>query len=312
MDLYAITAYTIGIALDFIFGDPRRMPHIVRVIGFVIGKGESIMVSLLGRSVLAGIFFWIGIVALFVVAYLILSHLLFITDPWLKVVFDALIIFQCIAFKDLVKHVRAVKQALSKSITKARQRISWIVGRDTDRMDKSDVCRAAIESGSENLNDAVIAPLFWLALFGPIGALVFRIANTLDAMVGHRNERYEKLGKASARIDDLLNFIPARLCCLLILGFRNSLHWRHLRTDAIKHPSLNAGWPEAAMAKRLNVVIGGKMYENGQLVQTAEMNAGAPQPTPNDIERSIQVMSYAYFAMIAIVFAVTILPIPWR
>ncbi|MBL4574700.1 MAG: cobalamin biosynthesis protein, partial [Opitutaceae bacterium] len=125
--------------------------------------------------------------------YLILSNLLFAINPWVKIVFDALIIFQCLAFKDLVKHVRAVKQALEQNIKKARQRVSWIVGRDTDRMDTSDVCRATIESGSENLNDAVIAPLFWLALFGPLGVLIFRITNTLDAMVGHRTERYEKL-----------------------------------------------------------------------------------------------------------------------
>jgi adenosylcobinamide-phosphate synthase len=312
MDLTLIAAYVIGVTLDFIFGDPRRMPHIVKAVGSCISKGETLVVAILGRSIFSGIILWVSVVALFVVLYLILSSLFLAINPWLKVVFDALIIFQCIAFKDLVKHVRAVKNALHQNINLARKRVSWIVGRDTDQMDSSDVCRATIESGSENLNDAVIAPLFWFALFGPIGALIFRVSNTLDAMVGHRNERYENLGKASARIDDLLNFIPARLCCLLILGRRNALHWRNLHSDAVKHPSFNAGWPEAAMAERLGVVIGGRMYENGQLVQTAEMNPGAPQPTPNDIERSVQVMHYAYFAALAIILVVTILPIPWR
>jgi adenosylcobinamide-phosphate synthase len=312
MDLSLIAAYVIGIALDFIFGDPRRMPHIVKAAGTIISKSEALAAALFGRSILAGIILWTGVVAFFVVIYLILSGLFLAMSPWLKVVFDALIIFQCLAFKDLVKHVRAVNQALKQSIEKARKRVSWIVGRDTDRMDASDVCRATIESGSENLNDAVIAPLFWLVLFGPLGALVFRITNTLDAMVGHRTERYEMLGKASARIDDLLNFIPARLCSLFILGAHNARHWRNLRADAVKHPSINAGWPEAAMAKRLGVVIGGKMYEDGQLVQTAEMNAGAPQPTSTDIERSVQIMFRAYLTAIVIGFVVIVLPLPWQ
>ena len=132
MDPYAIIAYTMGIALDFTFGDPRNMPHIVRAIGFMINKGESIVTSLIGRSVFSGILLWIGVIAFSVICYLLLSHLFFTVDPWLKVVFDALVIFQCIAFKDLVKHVRAVKQALNKSITKARKRVSWISGRDTE------------------------------------------------------------------------------------------------------------------------------------------------------------------------------------
>jgi adenosylcobinamide-phosphate synthase len=312
MNLYLITACVIGIALDFIFGDPRRMPHIVKTIGSSISKGETLVVGILGRSILSGIILWASVVALFVVSYLILSQFLFAINPWMKVSFDALIVFQCIAFKDLVKHVRAVKNALHQNIKLARKRVSWIVGRDTNHMDSSDVCRATIESGSENLNDAVIAPLFWFALFGPLGALIFRVANTLDAMVGHRNERYENLGKASARIDDLLNFIPARLCCLLILGRRNALNWRSLHSDAVKHPSFNAGWPEAAMAKRLGVVIGGRMYENGQLVQTAEMNAGARQPDPSDIERSVHIMLRAYLTAIVFCFVVIILPLPWQ
>ena len=154
--------------------------------------------------------------------------------------------------------MRKVQIELDSSLEEARRRVSYIVGRDTERMDESDVCRAAIESGSENLSDAVIAPLFWYVVAGPWGILIYRIANTLDTIVGHRNQRYERFGKFSARVDDVLNFVPARISELLVLGFRRIGEMPGLAPDARKHASLNAGWPEAAMARFLGVVIGGQ------------------------------------------------------
>jgi len=294
MSTHFIFAAAIGVALDFVFGDPVRMPHIVRLIGYLCVVLEKRLVALLGRNVFSGLILWLILVGGFGLAYHNIARFLEDLNPWARVLFDALIIFQSIAFKDLVKHIRAVKTALHANLETARDRVAMIVGRDTNQMDESDICRAAIESGSENLNDAVIAPLFWLVALGPIGALVFRISNTLDAIIGHRTERCEKFGKISARIDDVMNFIPARLCSLLILLPKEFRNWRKLKPDAQKHPSLNAGWPEAAMAKRLGVVIGGRMYEKGKLVQTAEMNEGARQPTPKDIERCIQQMRETY------------------
>ncbi|MBK1878673.1 adenosylcobinamide-phosphate synthase CbiB [Pelagicoccus mobilis] len=287
-------ALGLGVALDFVFGDPRKMPHLVRFVGALAVKGESLLVSSIGRRVFAGMILWLGIVGICLGGYWAVALLLEMVGSWAKVVFDGILVFQCIAYRDLVKHVLAVKSGLEQGIEQGRKRVSWIVGRDTDRMEEDDVCRAAIESGAENLNDAVIAPLFWIAVLGPIGGLLFRISNTLDAMVGHRTERFEKLGKVSARVDDVLNFIPARLCCVLLLTFREAPNWRELRKDAKKHPSFNAGWPEAAMAKRLGVVIGGRMYERGQLVQTAEMNEGRPQPTRADIAGATRLMGTAY------------------
>lgn len=121
-------------------------------------------------------------------------------------------------------------------------------------------------------------------------------------MIGHRNARFEKIGKVSARMDDVLNFIPARLCSLITYGSWDLRAWWQLRSDANKHPSWNAGWPEAAMAKRLNIVIGGEMYKDGKLLHTQTMNTGAPQPNANDIWRSIGVMRRTYaFSLIAAV-----------
>ncbi len=299
---YAI-ALGIGVALDFVLGDPRRMPHIVKFVGSLAVIGEKKLVNAIGRSVFAGLILWLGIVLVCVGAYWGISWVLELVGHWVKLAFDGLLIFQCIAYRDLVKHVLAVKSGLERGLEEGRKRVSWIVGRDTEQMEEDDVCRAAIESGAENLNDAVIAPLFWFALFGPVGALLFRISNTLDAMVGHRTERFEKLGKVSARIDDGLNFIPARLCCVLLLKLNEARKWRRLKADAKLHPSFNAGWPEAAMAKRLGVVIGGRMYEGGELVQTAEMNKGAAQPNRLDVARCTHFMGIAYAKCLALILA---------
>ncbi|MBC2607734.1 adenosylcobinamide-phosphate synthase CbiB [Pelagicoccus albus] len=290
-----------GVALDFIFGDPRRMPHLVRAVGWLAVQGEKAVVTTLGRTVVGGFFLGAGILAICLGCYLGVVTLLAGWSPWAKVAFDAIVVFQCVAYRDLVKHVLEVKRGLENSLEQGRQRVSWIVGRDTERMEEDDVCRAAIESGAENLNDAVVAPLFWAAFLGPVGALVFRISNTMDAMVGHRTERFEKLGKVSARIDDILNYLPARLCCVLILKLGQCFGWRRLKSDAKKHPSFNAGWPEAAMASRLGVVIGGRMYEGGELVQTAEMNEGARQPGRDDVEKATQVMGVAYFKLLVLI-----------
>jgi adenosylcobinamide-phosphate synthase len=296
MELELFIACILGLALDLIFGDPRKMPHLVKLAGNLIPRLEAFWVKLTGRTVLCGFGLWLSLNVTMLGGYLLIRFVLVSLNPWLALPLDAVVVFQSIAFTDLTKHVAAIADALSVSIEKARERVSWIVGRDTSRMDESAVCRAAIESGSENYNDGAIAPLFWLLLFGPAGALFFRLCNTLDAMIGHRNERYEKVGKISARIDDILNFISARICSLILFGSWNLKAWWQLRADARKHPSWNAGWPEVAMAKRLNIVIGGEMYLHGKLVQTQTMNTGAPQPTANDIRRSIAVMrqTYAY------------------
>lgn len=299
---YAI-ALGIGVGLDFVLGDPRKMPHIVKLVGMLAVEGEKRLVASLGRSVFAGLILWLGIAAICVGGYLLLTAGTESLGHWAKLLLDGVLLFQCIAYRDLVKHVVAVKRGLDRSLQAGRQRVSWIVGRDTERMEEDDVCRAAIESGAENLNDAVIAPLFWFALFGPLGALLFRVSNTLDAMVGHRTARFEQLGKVSARIDDALNYFPARLCCLLLLKLNEARHWRRLKGDAVKHPSFNAGWPEAAMAKRLGVVIGGRMYEKGKLVQTAEMNQGARQPGRADILRATELMGVAYAKCLGLILA---------
>ncbi len=305
MELPTFIACILGLALDFFFGDPRKMPHIVKLTGRLIPILENAWVCLTGRNVLSGAGLWLSLNGLMLGSYFLIRTSLHHFNPWFTVPLDAVVVFQSMAFTDLIKHIRAITDALGVSLEKARERVSWIVGRDTSPMDESAICRAVIESGSENYNDGAIAPLFWLLLLGPVGILFFRICNTLDAMTGHRNERFEKVGKASARIDDVLNFIPARLCSMILYGRWNLKAWWRLRTDAKKHPSWNAGWPEAAMARRLGIVIGGEMYVNGVLLHTETMNSGAPQPTAGKVLRSIEIMQKTYAC--SLIFAVSIL-----
>jgi len=161
------------------------------------------------------------------------------------------------------------------------------VGRDTANLDASETSRAAIESVAESANDAVIAPLFWSIVAGAPGALLYRTSNTLDSMVGHRTEAYEKFGKISARIDDLLNWLPARLTAMVFCLLNRSVSWNVVRREAAVHASPNAGWGEAAMAYALNVRLGGDNFYDGQRVAGPIFNPDGRTTTPADIAASL-------------------------
>ena len=170
------------------------------------------------------------------------------------------------AQKSLVQHVRAVANALRLSVADGRRSVAMIVGRDTGEMDGPAIARAAIESAAENLSDGVTAPAFWFLIGGLPGLLIYKISNTADSMIGHRTPRYEQFGWAAARFDDLLNLIPARLTAALIwLTTRPAGVWPAIIADARRHRSPNAGWPEAAMARVLNLALSGPRSYGGKL-----------------------------------------------
>jgi adenosylcobinamide-phosphate synthase len=165
----------------------------------------------------------------------------------------------------LADHVSAVARALRLSVPEGRRAVAMIVGRDTAAMDGPAVARSAIESGAENFSDGVVAPAFWFAVAGLPGLLAYKLVNTADSMIGHRTPRHESFGWASARLDDLLNLVPARLSALLlwITGPRGD--WRGIVADARLHRSPNAGWPEAAMARVLDVALSGPRSYHGKM-----------------------------------------------
>ncbi len=210
-------------------------------------------------------------------------------------VFQALVASVFLAHKSLFLAVERVAEALQKSPAQAREAVAHIVGRDTRNLDAHEISRAAIESLAENSSDGVIAPLFWLAIFGLPGIAVYKAINTADSMVGHRNDRYRDFGRASARLDDLVNWLPARLTALFygLAAFITSPQngraaWRAAMRDAPAHTSPNAGWPEAALAGALGFGLGGTRAYGGKILHLPEMGRGRRDLQGRDIRQALK------------------------
>jgi adenosylcobinamide-phosphate synthase len=229
-------------------------------------------------------------------------------------ILETLVIYQAIAAMDLSRHVKAIIVPLANGkLIAARRRLAWIVGRDTEALSESEISRAAIESVAESTTDAVIGPLFWTFVAGAPGALLYRTANTLDSMVGHRTDAYEKFGKASARIDDALNWLPARICAGAFCLFRSAVRWKTIRREATAHASPNAGWSEAAMAYAIGVRLGGDNFYDGQRVHGPVFNAAGRAAAAADIASSLvwmwRIAGMCAAAFIALSFALTFSPL---
>jgi adenosylcobinamide-phosphate synthase len=232
-------------------------------------------------------------------------------------VFEALLASTLLAQKELGRAVKAVADGLNLSLQSGRRAVSQIVGRDPDALDEPGVAKAAIESLAESTSDGVVAPLFWLLVGGLPGIVLYKAANTADSMVGHRNERYAEFGWASARFDDLLNWIPARLTALLVAGAAFLVRpadpehaWSTALRDARKHASPNAGWPEAAFAGALGFTLGGPRAYDGQVHDLPAFGDGRADLTALDILKSLELywMAMNLLLGIAIVLGVAL----WR
>jgi adenosylcobinamide-phosphate synthase len=278
----------IAIALDCLLGDPRGWPHVARVAGRLAAFYEKLLTARLRRSVPLGLLFWLLVTGTMLAAYAALWRLCIAFNPVAARILETLVIYQTIAATDLSRHVKAIIQPLGSSdLVCARNRLAWIVGRDTQSLEESDISRAAIESVAESTTDAVIAPLFWGFIAGAPGALIYRTANTLDSIVGHRTDAYEKFGKASARIDDLLNWLPSRLCAAVFCLFSSAVRWNTIRREAAAHASPNAGWSEAAMAYALGIRLGGDNSYDGQSIHGPVFNASSRAAAAADITASL-------------------------
>ena len=209
-----------------------------------------------------------------------------------------------LAQRSLVEHVGAVAAALERSLDEGRAAVARIVGRDPRSLDRAGVARAAIESAAENFSDGVVAPAFWFLLGGLPGIVLYKAVNTADSMIGHRDARYLEFGRAAARLDDLLNWIPARLAGLLICLAAPARLPAALRTmwrDARLHRSPNAGWPEAAMAASLGLALAGPRIYGGVITDDPYLNAGASRDaTPADIRRAVALVWRAWGLLLAL------------
>lgn len=216
-------------------------------------------------------------------------------------VLEALAVAILIAQKSLVDHVRAVATALRQSVAEGRRAVAMIVGRDTTEMTGPDISRAAIESAAENLSDGVVAPVFWYLILGLPGILAYKLINTADSMIGHMTPRYLEFGWASARLDDVLNLIPARVTALLIALTHGWVDPAPILRDAPKHRSPNAGWPESALAPVLNVALSGpRSYHGERRNYPWVWPEGRRDAGPDDIDAAADALWRVWGSLLAI------------
>ncbi len=273
----------LALVIDALVGDPkwfyRFVPHPVVIIGKFVSFQEWINVP--SATILAGIVNGAIVTVQTVVVTAGAGYLIAIycqSHPLAMIVL-AVFASSMIAWRGLWDHVRDVAVGLDRSLEEGRTAVSHIVGRDPETLDEPAISRAAIESLSENFSDGTVAPVFWFAFLGLPGLCGYKAINTLDSMIGHRTKEYEFFGKVAARVDDIVNYIPARLTALLIAAaaafLAEASSARSLRVmirDASLHRSVNAGWPEAAMAGALDIALAGPRIYNGEEVEDFWMN----------------------------------------
>lgn len=265
----------IGFILDLIIGDPQNPIHPIRVIGAFCKFTEKIFRKVLKNSLkLAGLLTWLVVVSIVFIFNYLLLKISIIINPILGVIVSSIMIYFCIATKALkVEGLKVVKFIINDDIEGARKQLSYIVGRDTKNLDKEAILKAVIETVAENMSDGVIAPLFYAGLGGAPLAFLYKAVNTMDSMFGYKNEKYMEFGYFPAKLDDVFNYIPARLTGYLIiiisfilgLDYRNS--YKIYNRDKYNHSSPNSAHPEAAVAGALKVELGGANYYFGKLVE---------------------------------------------
>lgn len=260
----------LAIALDFILGDPYKFPHPIKLMGNLINLEDKKLrqgneKTLRRRGFLLAIF---NIVLTFFLVSLILN----LVAPWkslYKLVYVYLV-YTSIAARSLDFEASKVKDALKAGLDQARHQLSFIVGRETKNLEEDEIIKATIETVAENTSDGVIAPLFFTFLLGPAGGLSYKMVNTMDSMLGYKNEKYMDFGRYPALIDDLFNYLPARftgfLMCLVGL-MRGKNAFPVMLRDKYNHKSPNAGFPESAVAGILGIQLGGNNFYNGKLVE---------------------------------------------
>ena len=305
--IIVIVPLLIGWLLDLLFGDPQWLPHPVVGFGKMISWGEHRLNQGQNRMLKGALLAAALILLVFFVTWYLRHQLQTLNDVFV-IILDIVIVFYCLAGTTLIREVRAVFLALDRSLEEGRQQVGRIVGRDTSELSAQEVRTAALETLAENLSDGVIAPLFWFALLGTPGMVAYKMVNTLDSMIGYRTERYKDFGCWAARIDDVANYIPARITALLmviaagkpqLIGFV----WRNGRN----HASPNSGYPEAALAGILNCRFGGPHYYFGELFDKPYIGENARELTTFDMKKAARINRTAEMLAIILLIAVYII-----
>ncbi|TYS76812.1 cobalamin biosynthesis protein CobD [Rossellomorea aquimaris] len=308
MMIHHLFAITIAYLLDLWIGDPPHWPHPVKWMGKAISR--------LDRRLNKGGFLkrkGIVMVSILVVAAFILTSCLiwasYSMHTILGILVEAIVITTTISQKSLRLAALEVLQPLEENNLKtAREKLSYIVGRDTENLNESEIVRGTVETVAENTSDGITAPLFWALIGGAPLAIVYRCVNTCDSMVGYKNKRYIDFGWASAKLDDVLNWIPSRITgfilffCIRPVYFTYKEGFRILLNDAKKHPSPNSGWGEAAVAVSLGVQLGGLNTYKGMVSQREKMGRKVFELERNHIPATISRMQKACFIFIMILW----------
>jgi len=300
--LVLIAALAAGWLLDLLLGDPSWLPHPVVLFGRMIAAGEHAL-NKGSYRLLKGALLAVGLIALvFAVSFLLLRVL----PLWLYALASVVTVFFCLAGTTLAREVRDVFRAVDRSLDEGRRQVARIVGRDTSALTAQEVRTAALETLAENLSDGVIAPLFWFVIGGPAAMLTYKMVNTLDSMIGYRTERYRRFGTVAARIDDVANYLPARITALLMMLVEGSpsllrFVWKY----GSKHASPNSGYPEAALAGILDCRFGGPHFYFGELIEKPYIGENDRTLDRLDMRHAVYVNRFTEF--VALVFSIIIL-----
>lgn len=287
--LYTLLPLLIGWTADKLFGDPRWLPHPVVAMGKIIAWGEKRLSKGNKRMMKGALFSIILILSSFLVVFFIVKGLNYLS-PYLSVIFSSVVVFFCLAGKTLIDEVRNVFVAVDSSVEEGRKHVARIVGRDTSALSPQQIRTAALETLSENLSDGVIAPLFWFILLGVPGMFAYKMVNTLDSMIGYKSDRYKQFGCWAARIDDVANYIPARLTSLLMIVVSGKISLlSFVRKFGSQHASPNSGYPEAALAGILNCRFGGSNVYFGQRVEKPYIGYNDKELTYTDLKIAVRV-----------------------
>ncbi len=294
--------------LDMIVGDPQGFPHPIRLIGWMISRGESLLRRLLPGHPFAG-----GLILTAVVAgvssgltWLVLAGLARI-HPWAALAGETVLCAQILATRSLRDESHRVFRSLLKGdLPAARKYLSWIVGRDTQTMEEEAISRAVVETVAENTTDGVIAPLFFMMIGGAPLGMFYKAVNTLDSMIGYKNEKYLFFGRFAARLDDMLNYVPARIASALMILASASLGLdaggavRVYRRDRKNHASPNSGRSEAVAAGALNIRLGGDASYFGRVVSKPTIGDPLRPAVPEDIVHAGRLMMVTSFLGLAV------------
>lgn len=291
--------------IDFILGDPYSFPHPVKLMGRIISMEEDLGRRITHSGKVLKLWGFIMSIVNITLAFIIPLFILKVLRGYMFFyhVFNVYLIYTCIAARCLHKEAVKVVEALDDGLEEGRKRLSYIVGRETDRLSEEEILRATVETVAENTSDGVLAPLLYMMILGAPGGIVYKMVNTMDSMLGYKNDKYRDLGYFPAKIDDVFNYIPARLTGILmnlssIFRFDVARGFKIMLRDRKNHSSPNAIYPEGAVAGLLGIELGGHGYYSGKLIKKPTIGDPTKSISKGDVRNTIRIMYSSEILMI--------------